>query len=248
MWRPTAAASPSPPTASTGSAGASASASSASMTSTPMTSCEYNAASRRARFSNSRTLHGQRCEMPDERWYVRCSLAQWRQAYRRDIQAVEKILAKQSLPDQLPQVVVGGGDDSHIGADRHTAADRGELALLKHAQQPGLGIDRHVADLVEKQCAALRLLEAPHAPRGGPGEGPLLVAEELALDQLAGDRGHVDRDERPVSALAEIVQSAGDQLLAGAALAHDRHREIGAHQPGERPIDLLHRRRAADQG
>ena len=85
----------------------------------------------------------------------------------------------------------------------------------------------------------------PRAVRAG--EGALLVAEQLALDQLARDRGHVDRDERPGAALAEIVQRAGDQLLAGAALAGDHDRQVGAHQPGDRAVDLLHRRRAADQ-
>ena len=51
---------------------------------------------------------------------------------------------------------------------------------------------------------------------GGAGEGAALVAEQLALDQLARDRRHVDRDERPAAPLAVIVQRAGDQLLAGA--------------------------------
>ena len=79
------------------------------------------------------------------------------------------------------------------------------------------------------------------------GEGALLVAEQLALDQVARDRRHVDGDERAVPALAVVVQGAGDELLAGAGLAGDHHREVGLHQPGERPVDLLHGRRAADQ-
>ena len=167
--------------------------------------------------------------MLDEGWDVCCPLAQRRQADRRDIDAVVQVLPKQALPNQLPQVVVGRGDDPDIGTDRHAAADGRELALLKHAQEPGLRVDRHVADLVEEQRAALRLLEPPHAARGSPGERALLMAEQLALDQLARDRGHVDCDERAASALAEIVQSAGYQLLAGAAFAHDRHREVGSH-------------------
>src|SRR5262249_46768644 len=53
-------ASPAHHPATAGYAGASTSASSTSMTSPPMASCEYNAASRRTKFSNSRTLPGQR--------------------------------------------------------------------------------------------------------------------------------------------------------------------------------------------
>jgi hypothetical protein len=73
------------------------------------------------------------------------------------------------------------------------------------------------------------------------------VAEQFAFNQLSRYRGHVDRDERTVSALAVIVQRARNQFLASTALAHDRHREIGSHQPREDAIDLLHCRRAADQ-
>ena len=142
---------------------------------------------------------------------------------------------------------MGRGDDPDVGADRGAAADRGELALLQDAQQPGLRLERHVADLVEEQRAALRLLEAPGRACRRAGEGALLVAEQLALDQLARDRRHVDRDERAVAALAVVVQRAGDQLLAGAALAGDQHGEVGVHQPGDDAVDLLHRRRAADE-
>ena len=58
---------------------------------------------------------------------------------------------------------MAGGDDPHIGADRVVAADRHELALLQHAQEPGLRLERHVADLVQEQGAALGLLEAADA-------------------------------------------------------------------------------------
>src|SRR5215472_12920497 len=108
---------------------------------------------------------------------------------------------------------MGRGDDSDIGADWHAAANRCELTFLKHTQEPGLSVDRHVANLVEKQCAALRLLEAPHAACGSPGESTFLVAEQLALDQLAGDRGHIDGNKRAVAALAEIMKSARHQFL-----------------------------------
>jgi hypothetical protein len=49
------------------------------------------------------------------------------------------------------------------------------------------------------------------------------MAEQLRFDQLARDRRHVDGDERPLAALAVIVQRAGNQLLAGAGFAGDHH-------------------------
>ena len=39
------------------------------------------------------------------------------------------------------------------------------------------------------------------------------MAEQLALDQLARDRRHVDRDERPAAARAEIVDRPATSSL-----------------------------------
>ena len=155
-------------------------------------------------------------EMAHEIGDVLEPLAQGRQPQRHDVQPVEQILAEQALIDLLLQVAVGGGDDPDIGPDRGAAADRRVLALLQHAQQPRLRFHRHVADLVEKQRAAFGLLEAADVTVLRAGEGALLVAEQLGLDQLARDRRHVDGDERPVAALAVFVQRARHQFLAGA--------------------------------
>ena len=58
-----------------------------------------------------------------------------------------------------------GGDHAHVGLDRLVAADAIELAVGQHAQQARLQLERHVADLVEEQRAALGLLEAAAALR-----------------------------------------------------------------------------------
>jgi hypothetical protein len=92
--------------------------------------------------------------------HVLAALAQRRQAHRHHIEAEEQVLAEQALLDQDAQVLVGGRDDADIGLDRGAAADGRVFALLQHAQQPGLRLHRHVADLVEEQRAALGLLEA----------------------------------------------------------------------------------------
>ena len=115
---------------------------------------------------------------------------------------------------------MGRGDHTDVGADRRAAADGGVSAVLEHAQQAGLGLQRHVADLVEEQGTAAGLLEAPGvAAPDGPGEGALFVAEQLAFDQFARDRRHVDRHEGSVAALAVVVERARHQLLAGAGFA-----------------------------
>ncbi len=73
------------------------------------------------------------------------------------------------------------------------------------------------------------------------------MAEELALHELARDGGHVQGDERPVPALAVVVQRPRHQFLARAGLAIDHDRQIRAHEARQHAVDLLHRGRAADE-
>ena len=80
---------------------------------------------------------------------------------------------------------------------------------------------RQVADLVEEDRASVRDLEAADAALEGARERTALVAEELALDERAGERGAVDRDERTVAAGAARVDRARDELLAGPGLARE---------------------------
>ena len=125
------------------------------------------------------------------------------------------------------------------------AADALELALLEDAEQLGLGLQGQLADLVEEERAAVGQLEAADAPGDGAGEGALLVAEELALDEPRGEGGAVDLDQRPGGPPAVGVDRPGDQLLAGPRLAGDEHGGVGrrhpadlvehGHQRGDRP-------------
>ena len=156
--------------------------------------------------------------MADQVGQILDALAQGRQAQRHDIEPEEQIFPEQALLDQDAQILVGGSDDAHVGLDRGAAAHGGVFALLQHTKQPRLRFHRHVADLVEEQGAALGLLETAGGAGVGAGERAALMAEQFGLDEVARDRGHVDRDEGTVAALAVIVQCARHQLLAGAGI------------------------------
>ena len=174
------------------------------------------------------------------------AFAQWREANRHNIEAEEQILAKGSLLDGEAEVLVCRGDDPDVGLDRRPSADGRVFALLQDAKKPSLGFHRHIADFVEKQGPAFRLLKASHGAGGSAGEGALLVAEEFALDKIARNGGHVDGHEWSALALAVVVQRPRDQFLAGAGLARNHDREIGLHQPRQNPKNVLHRRGAPD--
>ena len=148
--------------------------------------------------------------------------------------------------DQRLQVAVRGRDQPHVGPDRLVAADPLERLLLQQPQDLGLERQRHVADLVEEERAAVALLELADPPPLGAGEGTLLVAEQLALQQGLGDGGAVDGQERRLGPGAVLVDGARDQLLAGAALAGDQDGDVLGRDPADRLVDLEHGRAAAD--
>jgi hypothetical protein len=120
-------------------------------------------------------------------------------------------------------------------SERLRAAHPLELALLQDAQELGLRFQRKLADLVEKQRAAIRDFE-PAAPLlRRAGEGAFFVTEELALDEVTRNRCAVDLDQRALTAVAPLVDRPRDELFAGARLALDQHGAVG----GGDPIDLL---------
>ena len=141
---------------------------------------------------------------------------------------------------------MGGGDHAHVGLHRLVPADTVEVAIRQHPQQPGLQVERHVADFIEEQGAAFGLLEAA-APRGlGAGEGAALMAEQLRLEQILRDRRRIEGDERLLRARAVLVQRTRDEFLAGARFARDQHRHVRLRQAADGAEHFLHGRRLAE--
>ena len=104
---------------------------------------------------------------------------------------------------------------------------RCNCALLQHAQQLGLQLERQLADFVEEDGAVVGQLEPANLRAVGAGVGALLAAEQLALDQVGGEGGAVDGDERAVAARAAAMDGARQEFLARAGLAEEQHRGRG---------------------
>ena len=145
--------------------------------------------------------------------------AERRQLDGEDVQAVEEVLAQLAVAQRLGGVQIRRGDDTNVDGLLLPSAQTPERPLLQDAQQLHLRRRHHLGDLVEKQRAAMRQLEHAGAAIVRAGEGPFLVAEDLALEQRLRDRGAVDRDERERLPRAQLVNRLRDQLLAGARLA-----------------------------
>jgi hypothetical protein len=72
------------------------------------------------------------------------------------------------------------------------------------------------------------------------------VPEQLALDQLGGDRRAVELDECSVRALGVVVDRSCNELLARAVLAGDQHAAGGRRGLAHLVEDRAHRRAPAD--
>ncbi|MNQ64764.1 hypothetical protein D3C85_791990 [compost metagenome] len=128
------------------------------------------------------------------------ALTQGRQVEDQAVEAVEQVLAEAAALHPFFQCTVGSTDDAHVHRQR-LAADGHYLALLQHPQQAGLQRQRHVADLVEEQGAAVGLLQlAAHAFLARAGEAAAAIAEQFALDQGFRNGRAVQRHEGFVGA------------------------------------------------
>ena len=128
-------------------------------------------------------------------------LAQRRHRRFDDLEPVVEVLAELAAQHHRLEIAVGGRDHAHVDVDLLVAAKLGELGVLQDVQQLGLQRRLHLADLVEEDRAGVRLLELADARRRGAGEGALLVAEQLALEQLRRQRGAVHLHERRACAV-----------------------------------------------
>src|SRR5688500_8152433 len=92
------------------------------------------------------------------------------------------------------EVTVRGGDDPHVDWHGALASEPPHLVPLQHPKQLGLEVLRQLAELVQKDRAAVRLLEKTGA-RHSPGVSAALLTKELAFDQGGSDGAAIEDDE-----------------------------------------------------
>ena len=121
------------------------------------------------------------------------------------------------------------------------APTRRTSARLERAEELRLHRERHLADLVEEERAAVRLLEGARAVRDGAGEGAAHVAEELALEQVLRDRAAVDRQRRaPSRAARPRAPTRATTSLPVPVSPCDEQRRAALRDALERGVDAAH--------
>ena len=128
-----------------------------------------------------------------------------------------------------------------LQSNRAVAADALEAALLQDPQELHLHLQRHIADLVQEQRAALGKFETADARAQGPGERAFLMTEQLALQQVRRDGAAIDRHEGVAGAARQLMHMARDHLLAGAGLAQDEHVGVERRHLLDEPVNGPHR-------
>ena len=185
-------------------------------------------------------------EVIDQQRDVFAALAQRRNADRDDVQAIVEIFAKQVFGNGFVEIAVGGGNDAHVDGDFAGAADRTHGALLQHAQQLHLHGQRHLADFVEEDRAAVGDFEQAALVLVGSGERALQIAEQFAFEQRLGKRSAVHGDEGVGGARRTYVNGARNEFFTGAALAVNQNRAGGGGDGAYRLLQLLHGPAGAD--
>ena len=174
------------------------------------------------------------------------AFAEWGDGELDDIEAVEQVFAESTCADFHGEVFMGGGDDAHVGVEGFIGSDSGKRAILEDAQQFDLDREGHIADFVEEKSAAVGLFEASGAACDGAGEGAFFVAKELAFEEVFGDGTAIEGDHLVLAARAVLMDRLGDEFLAGAAFARDKHRRVSACDPPNQFEHILEGPRHAD--
>ena len=158
-------------------------------------------------------------------------LPEGRHRHRQGVQPVVEIPAEASLLHHLLQGLVGGRHDPHVHVDDAAAAHPHHFPLLEDSQQLHLHGGTHPLHLVQKQGSLVGKFKKPRAsPLLRPGEGSLLVAEQLALQEIFRHGRHVDGDKRAAGPPGGAVHGVGQQLLSRPRLPHNQHRALrGRH-------------------
>ena len=161
--------------------------------------------------------------------------SQRRNAQGRHGNTVVQVHAETAVGHFLAQVAVRGGNQAEICLARGGFSQPIVFALLQQAQQLGLQVQRHFADLVEEQGASCGRFDlSVHPALARSGKRALSVTKELADKQLARQASAVERHIRPLIGM----DASGKLLLANACLPQQEDCSPGAgKQLG--PLDHL---------
>ena len=100
-----------------------------------------------------------------------------------NVQAVVQVVAQLAFGDGIFGNFVGCSEHAHVHGGLNLAAQAAKFVVFEHAQQLGLGVHRHLTNLIEQQRTFFRQFEAAGPSLQRAGEGAFFVSEDLAFDE-----------------------------------------------------------------
>src|SRR5450759_1927893 len=199
-----------------------------------------------ARFRLAASLQELLGEMLDQLENVVAALPEWRDLQRDHLQPEVEILAKGSRPHRTLEIVVRRRNNAHISANDSVPAHALDFLRLDRAQQLCLRVGAEVPHFIEEQGSAMRQLEPADASLRRAGERAPLVAEHLALHEIARNGRAVHAHERLFASRAPIVDRARNKLLPGARFSHDEYARVRRCDARDHLPHRVHRAALAD--
>src|SRR6266852_4865149 len=187
-------------------------------------------------------------EMLAERPDVLAALAERRDLDVEHVEPVEQVGPEAPREGRATQRDVAGRDDADVQGAGPARAQPGERPLLQDAEQLGLHLQRQLGHVVEHERPSVGQLELPGvAPRARTRERARLVAEQLALEQLARDGRAVHRDEGRLPPRPAAVDRLREDFLASARFAFDHQAGAALGRDQRELADGGQRGASADQ-
>ena len=187
-------------------------------------------------------------EVPRQVHDVLGALTQRRKTQRYDVETEEQILPEQALLYRDPQVLVRGGDDADIGAIgvRPPTVVYSPCCRTRSSRvcaSIGMSPISSRNSVPPSACS-----KRPDARCIAPVKAPFSCPKSSLSIRSRGIAAMFTATNGPLAPLSIVVEGARHEFLPGSGLAGDHDREVGLHQSREGTVDLLHRRRTADQG
>src|SRR2546426_1127799 len=137
-------------------------------------------------------------------------------------------------------------DEPFRGSDRRALKNVAELPIVEDSQELGLVGESEAFEFVHEEHAAMSFLEEADLVPVRSCEGPAMVPEKLALEQVGGGGRAVVGDEGAMCEAREPMDCPGHQLLPGARLARDEDVHVASGRQGDQVSDPENRRAEAD--
>jgi hypothetical protein len=155
-------------------------------------------------------------------------------------QPEQEVLPKIAGRDLGRQLPIRRGDQPNVDAPRAVLAEAPHFSFLDRSKQLGLRARRELPYFVEKQGAAMRLLEQTGPLGDRACESATRIAEQLGLEQLVRQSRAIDGTERATGTPTQPMQCPRNEFLARARFASDEDRKWTSGGVSDRGPQAIH--------